>query len=161
PYLPWRGGSILVGADDFAAVGGGEGIPGLVAHTALDEVDRAVHEQDVYAAGVIRAGGGYGDGTPPILADVAVVTRGAVGRLGVRVDHGAAEGPPLAFPGPVLVGPTDRDGITRLRELDIGREGIGGQAEFVVDAQAVLGPGRPDGRSFEPFTEDDRVAGAV
>src|SRR6516165_336020 len=46
----------LIGADGLAAVGGGDGVPRDVVDGALDELDRAVAEQHVHPARVLRAG---------------------------------------------------------------------------------------------------------
>ncbi len=70
----------------------------------LDEPDRAVHEQNVHAARVVRAGPNHGDGSAAILIDVVVDAVGPVGRLGVRVNHGRSISPPLTLPLPLLVG---------------------------------------------------------
>src|SRR5439155_1282633 len=48
--------SILVGGEDLAPSAGAQEPPGLEADRVLDEVDRAIHERDVHAAGVVAGG---------------------------------------------------------------------------------------------------------
>src|SRR5207253_1096499 len=100
------------------------GIPCHIVHRALDETDRAVHEQHVHTARVVGAGRNHGDGAAAILIDVVVDAAGPVGRLGVRVDHGAAITPPLTLPLPLLVGVGDGHRIAELHELAVGPEEV-------------------------------------
>src|SRR5215469_18770188 len=63
--------SELVGADDLAAVVGGDRPPGRRVDAILDEPHRAVEERDVHPSGVIRAGADHG--LDPARVDVAEI----------------------------------------------------------------------------------------
>src|SRR5579864_3474368 len=116
--------SVRLGRDQFTSVRSRDGIPCPIVHRALDETDRAVHEQHVHAARVVGTGRNHGDGPAAILVDVVVHAACAIGRLGVRVDHGGAITPPLTLPLPLLVGAGDRHRIAELCELKVGREEV-------------------------------------
>src|SRR3954452_12706389 len=96
--------SVRFRTDHFAIVRSRDGIPCRNVHRALDETDRAVHEQHVHAARVVGTGRNHSDGAAAILIDVVVDATGPVGRLGVRIDHGGTITPPLTLPLPLLVG---------------------------------------------------------
>src|SRR4051794_1179691 len=50
---PDRARSVLIGADDLAAVPGGDGPPSLLVNRVLNEPDRAIQESHIHAAGVV------------------------------------------------------------------------------------------------------------
>ncbi len=60
-------GSERVGTDRFAAVGAGDRIPRLPVDRTLDEPDRAIHEEHVDSARVVRAGVDRSDRGPPVV----------------------------------------------------------------------------------------------
>src|SRR5262249_25957562 len=105
--VPRRAGSVRVGADDLAAVAGAQIPPGLDVDRALEELDTAVAEQDVAAAGVVA--GGVGVLAPREAAPRLIQPAAAPGvLLGVGRDDRVEGGHPEPTIGPtetLVVGP--------------------------------------------------------